>query len=191
MLNDYLNDVRRVGNINRWDSYLDELAIIQAAQAIPAGMITLPMSWWIAVKRMAPGLGDDAPHFDLDGYRASARIGIRDVILPEVTKWPEISDPLNDVVARLLARSVDQHLRIAWSRLAREPWKDVSALGSDGDDWLCCNDLSNGRATSRLYQAINWLRQLDLIDDNGLTKDGDDVLQTRLAVLRQRGIQEE
>lgn len=190
-LDECLNDIRRVGNINRWDSSLDELAIIQAAQATSAGMITLPMAWWIAAKRMEPGLQDEIPHFDLDGHRASARIGVRDVILPEVNSWPESTDTVNDVIARLLARSVDQHLRIAWSRLAREPWKDVSALGSDGDDWLYCNDLSNGRATSRLYQAINWLRQLDLIDDTGLSQDGDDVLQTRLAVLRQRRIQVE
>lgn len=184
LLDGCLNNIHRVGNINRWDSSLDELAIIQASKATPASMVTLPMAWWIAVRRMEPGLQDEIPYFDLDGYKASARIGVRDVILPEVNSWSESTDTVRDVVARILARSVDQHLRIAWSRLAREPWKDVSVLGSDGDEWFYCHDFSNGQATSRLYQAISWLRQLGLIDDAGLSPDGHDILQTRLAVLR-------
>lgn len=186
-----LGSFRRVGNINRWKSSIDELAIIKSAKVTTASMIILPMSWWLAVQRMRPGIQDEIPQFDLDGHNASARIGVRDVILPEVDSWSDSTETLRDVIARLLARSVDQHLRIAWSRLAREPWKDVSVLASDGDDWLHCQDFKSGQATSRLYQSINWLRQLSLIDDNGLSQDGHEILRTRLAVLRQMRAQSE
>lgn len=191
LLCDCLTDIHRVGNINRWVSSLDERAIIKAAKVTTDSMVILPMSWWLAVQRMRPGIQDEIPQFDLNGHNASARLGIRDVILPEVDSWSDSTETLRDVIARLLARSVDQHLRIAWSRLAREPWKDVSVLASDGDDWLHCQDFTNGQATSRLYQSINWLRQLSLIDDNGLSQDGHEILRTRLSVLRQMRAQSE
>jgi hypothetical protein len=184
-VNGRLKDICRVGNINRWHSDLDELAIIRASKPLSAAMVILPLAWWLAARRMEPGIHDEIPEFDLEGNKASARIGVRDVIFTEINEWAKSNETVRDVVSRLLARSVDQHLRIAWSRLAREPWKDVSVLGSDGDDWLFCQDFKNGRATSRLYQAINWLQQLGLITATGVTQDGLEVLNTRLAVLKQ------
>ena len=179
-----LGKVSRAGNINRWDGDLDELSLINAAKVSVPAMASLPLAWLLAVRRMEPGLQAEVPGFDLDGQRGTSRMGVHGVILPEVSTWYGSDATVRDIVAQLIARSVDQHLRIAWSRLAREPWKDVSVLASDGEEWLYCQDINSGRATSRLYQAINWLRQLGLVDDTGVTEDGQVVLETRLAALR-------
>jgi hypothetical protein len=183
-----LGAMRVSGNIRRWDGNLTELDVIAAAKPSVPALVTLPLAWAMAAQRMDPGIQAELPGFDLDGQRAASRIGVRDVIMPVVSSWANDGTPLRDVIATLIARSVDQHLRIAWSRLAREPWKDVSVLASDGDEWLYCQDINNGRATSRLYQAINWLEQLGLIDENGLTRDGEVVLDSRLAALKHLGV---
>ena len=45
----------------------------------------------------------------------------------------------------------------------------LAPLQSDGDEWVFLKNFRAGRATSRLYQALNWLDQLALLDDAGVT----------------------
>jgi hypothetical protein len=151
----------------------------------PDGLGLLPISWIIAGHRLEPGIQAQNPGFELIFHAGFSRLGVDAVVLPEVRSWRTSSKTTREITAWLIHRSVDQHLRIAWSRLAREPFKDVAVIRSDGDDWVYQKNLNPGRATSRLYQAINWLRQLELLDDNGTTTRGSEVLQAGLETLRQ------
>ena len=178
-----LGGCARAGNINRWNGVLTELSVIEESEVSSAALVTLPLAWLLAVRRMEPGILERVPGFDLDGMRAASRMGVRDVLMPVVDRWLHERTTIREVVAGLLSRAVDQHIRIALSRLSNEPWKDVSVIASDGDEWVFCQDFNNGRATSRLYQAISWLSQLGLLDDDGVTPEGADVLQSRLASL--------
>jgi hypothetical protein len=44
-------------------------------------------------------------------------------------------------------------------------------------------DYRAGRSASRIYQVINWLQQLNLIDKTGLTSSGKTAYQRALSTL--------
>src|SRR5271157_119993 len=177
-----------VRGLRRWSGSLSESLLFEKASWLQAseGLGVLPVSWIIAARRMEPGIKGNQPGFEFDTQAGVYRIGVGAVVLPEVNTWSTSSKTIREVTAWLVQRSVDQHLRIAWSRLALEPYKDVGLIRSDGDDWVYQKDFYAGRATSRIYQAINWLRQLNLIDEAGITAEGSELLQSGLATLRQR-----
>ena len=183
-----LDETVEVRGLRRWRGSLSESLLFEKASWLQAadGLGLLPVSWIIAASRMEPGIRSNQPGFEFDTQAGVYRIGIGAVVLPEVDAWSTSSKTVRQVIAWLVQRSVDQHLRVAWSRLALEPYKDVALIRSDGDDWVYQKDFRSDRATSRIYQAINWLRQLSLISDNGITAAGSELLQSGLATLRQR-----
>jgi hypothetical protein len=79
---------------------------------------------------------------------------------------------IREAIAELTLRTVDQHLRIAWSRMAREPDRDVSLLSTDGDIWYFKKAFRGGRTASRMTQTIGWLNQLALLNEKGCTAKG-------------------
>jgi hypothetical protein len=172
--------------LRRWSGTLSETLLFEKKVWLQSaeGLSLLPVAWIIAAHRLELGLNSKTVASELDDIAGAYRIGVGAVVLPEVTKWRASSMSVRDVIAWLIHRSVDQHLRIAWSRLAREPYKDVGLIRSDGDDWIYQKDFNPGRATSRIYQAISWLRQLGLLVDSGLTDEGSDLLDAGLATLR-------
>jgi len=178
-----------IRGLRRWPGALSEPVLFEKASWLHSatGLCLVPIAWIIAAHRMEPGIHSRMNGFDLDASAGSYRLGVGAVVLPEVRRWRTESLSIRAIVAWLIHRSVDQHLRIAWSRLAREPYKDVALIRSDGDDWIYQKDFSPGRATSRLYQALNWLRQLCLVDDGGMTTEGASVLEAGLATLRRCG----
>ena len=183
-----LGQTVEVRGLLRWAGSLSESLLFEKASWLQAadGLGLLPISWMIAAGRLEPGIRDNKPGFEFDTQAGVYRIGVRAVVRPKVNSWSTSSETIREVTAWLVHRSVDQHLRIAWSRLALEPYKDVGLIRSDGDDWVYQKDFYPGRATSRIYQAINWLRQLSLIDEAGITAAGSELLQSGLATLRQR-----
>jgi hypothetical protein len=178
------------GPIRRWSGNLTEPDVASRAVAGQNDYPTvtlLPLAWMLASERHRPAT-DVGTASDLHNrMNDETRIGIRSVIDPEVVVWSDSDRSIRQVVADLVRRSVDQHLRIAWSRLSREPWKDVSVIASDGSDWVFIKPLGAGRASSRIGQAIRWLTQLGLLSEEGITPDGRDLLSHRLEVLEQIG----
>lgn len=177
-----------IRGLRRWTGRLNELALLLRSDLVyrAEGLGVLPVAWLLAAYRIGLGVASRLPGFDIEGAAGSSRMGMTAVVLPEIRTWRANGRSIRETTEWLIRRSVDQHLRIAWSRLAREPHKDVSVLQSDGEDWIYLKDLSPGRATSRLDRAVGWLRQLGLIDDTGLTGEGATVLSDRLAVLHAR-----
>ncbi|MEM8995809.1 MAG: hypothetical protein AAGF23_13565, partial [Acidobacteriota bacterium] len=84
----------------------------------------------------------------------------------------------------LTLRTIDQHLRIPWSRMATDMKRDISALVTDGTELRSrSKTVFAARTASRLPQAIGWLQQLHLIDEGGTTTEGQEALVKALRTL--------
>lgn len=176
---------RTDGELARWGgpTEMDLLSGPDIKTPTPRFLAALPYAWILVTRRLGPSLGSGQSRHDIQGRLARARLGVGEVIAKEVDRWHNSSESLREVIAWLTRRSVDQHLRIAWSRMWREPKKSVALLRADGELWTAVGAFEAGRASSRLDQAINWLGQLKLIDENGITTDGQIVLESRLKLL--------
>jgi hypothetical protein len=86
-------------------------------------------------------------------------------------------------MVELTTRTAQQHLRVAWSRFSAQRGKDVSVLVADVETWSRNNPFRAGRTDSRLRVALNWLQQLRLTDENGVTAKGAQTLKRCLGVL--------
>jgi hypothetical protein len=117
-------------------------------------------------------------------YQGWRRMGLRDVILPELERFHRENRSLREVAAELAYRTVQQHMQITWSRLQVDLRRDVALLTAEGNKWFSRGKgFGGGRTASRLQQASGWLAQLRLIDGGGITADGEMVLERALAVL--------
>ncbi len=169
----------------RWANGPSERATASLAEASGGdASVLLPFSWALVYFRaLADQQTTDqlSPLFSRQGW---ARIGLAEVIKPEVERFVEEDWTYMEVLRELFQRTVDQHLRIAWTRLRfeREP-KDVAVITSDGRRWSSRRDFMPGRSASRLDQAISWLQQLALIDASGLTDRGESILRRNIAAL--------
>jgi len=171
------DDVCRDG-IRRWQNSLTEERVVQAALTSSSGAVgLLPVAWLLTRRRIDFGderSGDVVAQMSRQG---AGRFGLTQVILPAIDRWLREDAKLIDVVAELVHLTVEQHLRVAWSRLATDVNKDVALLIADGDRWYYRKSFGNGRLASRLRQTVGWLRQLELIDDAGITEIGTAVLE--------------
>jgi hypothetical protein len=61
----------------------------------------------------------------------------------------------------------------------------VARLLADGARWAYRGDFPAGQTDSRLSQVDNWLRQLGLLVDEGVTADGRALLERGLAALKE------
>lgn len=181
-----LGEKIQVRGLLRWAGKLSETLIFEKRAWLrnTPGLGLLPVSWILAASRFQSASEQTSREFLIDREAGIYRIGVETVVLPEVKNWCKSMRSIREVTGWLVKRSVDQHLRIAWSRQCADPRRDVSLIRSDGDQWVYQNDFRPDRATSRIYQAVNWLRQLGQIDDAGITAQGSALLETGLATLR-------
>jgi hypothetical protein len=94
--------------------------------------------------------------------------------------------PLTTVAADIAYRVVQQHLKIAWSRLQVDLTRDVSLLSTEGNKWVGRGEaFGAGRTASRIDRALGWMNQLGLVGTAGITGDGDAVLKNALSALSQ------
>jgi hypothetical protein len=175
--------------LQRWHNGLAETTVYEMAlKAGAASAVFLPVAWCLAAERIAPEM------FKASGERRRIltlgsffQIGLEDVILPKLDEFSRERRPVRDVMAELITRTVQQHLRVAWTRFSPPQGKDVSVLVADHDTWARNNGFRAGRTDSRLWVAISWVRQLGLIDDDGLTARGERILDRSLTTLN-RGL---
>ncbi len=174
--------------LRRWTGAINELRLIKLA--LPGGigcLSLLPVVWILARERTASAIDaarlSGAPlYFGGDTHR----IGLRDVVIPSLSRWVAQQYRLSDVIAELAALTMAQHLRMAWSRLAQDTRKDVALVLTDGPRWQFRREYGNGRTLSRLRQSLGWLQQLELIGGSGLTPEGEEVLARAHATVRLR-----
>ena len=172
------------GGLRRWEAAFSELALIKLVMNTSAkAVVLLPVIWCVAFLRAeAWGESDDQPFEGRAGFGWDL-IGVCAVIIPEIQRFIREEWTLIQVMEELASRTVEQHLRVSWSRMAADSRHDVALLVADGDAWQSRNEkhaqeYNAGRTNSRISQAINWLEQLKLIDVNGLTTRGTNLYST-------------
>lgn len=173
--------------IRRWTEDLNEPRLYNLALRSGAGALSLAVvAWILAELRVGETIRENERDYGSLSYQGKWRLGLRDVILPELERFRRENRSLRAVAAELAYRTVQQHLQIAWSRLQTDPRRDVALLTVEGNRWFSRGKgFAAGQTAVRLQQALGWLGQLGLIDGSGVTADGSRVLQRALQVLSQ------
>lgn len=171
--------------ISRWTSPLNEPELYNAARGAGAGALSLAvLSWIVATIRVGDAVRENIVEFGNLSYQGRRRLGLREVILPEIARLLRDDPPFRSVAAAFAYQVVHQHLQIACSRLQVDPQRDVALLTAEGSRWYSRGKAyGGGRTMSRLQQALGWMQQLGLIEADGPTADGDVVLARALKVL--------
>lgn len=171
--------------ISRWTAPLNEPGLYNAARRAGAGALSLAvLSWIVATIRVGDAVRENIVEFGNLSYQGRRRLGLREVILPEMARLLRDDPPLRSVAVVFAYQVVHQHLQIAWSRLQVDPQRDVALLTAEGKRWYSRGKaFGGGRTLSRLQQALGWMQQLGLIEADGPTADGEIVLARALKAL--------
>lgn len=169
----------------RWSDSLTEPLLYRRALKSGAGALSLAIvAWVVAALRFGDAVREDKQDYRSLSHQGRRRLGMREVVLPELERFRREDRPVRDVAAEMAVRTVQQHLQITWSRLQVDLRRDVALLTAEGNKWFARRKgFFAGRTASRIQQALGWLYQLKLIDANGITADGAVVLQGALATL--------
>jgi hypothetical protein len=174
----------------RWSGPLSELALIKSIMSSPArALALLPVIWCLTVIRASLWPEPVSNPFEGRVGIGWNAIGIHEVVTPAVKKFISERWTLDQVMFELALRTVEQHLRVSWSRMAVDIGHDVALLTTEADRWQSrpeekhVRDYRADRSASRLYQVINWLQQLSLIDRSGLTLRGKLIYHRAVTVL--------
>ncbi|HDP34357.1 MAG TPA: hypothetical protein ENN29_04515 [Candidatus Hydrogenedentes bacterium] len=164
----------RNGRIPRWDGLMEPEVIDLAWESEAGALAALPVAWLLARARALKGEDNEHLRREFLSSQGWARIGLEEVVLPDLEGMLRRKITIRQAIEELALRTIDQHTRIAWARLAVDPLRDVSVLMVDGDRWAVRQnkDFRAGRTAARLAEAIGWLRQLGLTDEQGITKQG-------------------
>jgi hypothetical protein len=185
---DKTREIRLERDVRRWDGPLTEPNLYRAIPGLGDGSLALGvLSWMMAERRAGPTLkskaGGSLPGLEVIASPGTARFGLPEVIIPHLEDWRKRALPMPAVLQEFALIVIDQHLRIAWSRMAQDPRRDVSVLSRDGHRLMLASDFWPGRPASRLPQAIGWLEQLALMEDGRTTDEGRVVLARLLGAL--------
>jgi hypothetical protein len=119
--------------ISRWDAPLNEPDLYNLALRCGAGALSLAVvTWIVAAIRVGAGVKEDLLELGNLSYQGWHRLGLRDVILPEIDRLLREDPPLTTVAAGLAYRVVQQHQQIAWSRLQVDLCRDVALIHGRG-----------------------------------------------------------
>ncbi len=164
--------------IARWPNKLIEPLLYRRALKSGAGALSLAVVAWIMASiRVGDSVRENVLEHSGLSYQGWRRLGMRDVVLPELERLRREDRPLREVAAEMAFRTVQQHLQITWSRLQVDLRRDVALLTAEGNKWFARDKgFVAGRTGSRIQQALGWLSQLKLIDSKGITADGEVVL---------------
>lgn len=149
------------GPVRRWTGTIDEEEVIGEALPTGAGALALlPLAWLLVRARITATLGT---HLGVRGLSREGRLGVKQVVLPRVESALGGKATFHEFARDLAWRTVQQHLSIAWSRLAADPRSDVSCISADGNRWSPRRPFKQGRTAARLTRAIGWIEQLGLV----------------------------
>ncbi len=131
------------------------------------------VAWILVAQRVSTDSRDHNVQLALLSGEEERRIGVFDVVVRSVNDWSNDNSSLIEQAAELMNFTIQQHLNIAWSRMATDLKKDVALISVDEGKWKSRGkQIAAGRTVSRLDQAIGWMEQLGWIDENGITSTG-------------------
>lgn len=169
--------------LRRWRGGLSEHQLCEAALGSGAAAAALlPIAWCLGAYRVSPEHRQGHRFRDVANIGGFFQIGLLAVIIPKLDEFIRDESTYLQVMSELIVRTVQQHLRVTWQRLATQG-QDVSVLVADLETWARNNVFRAGQTESRLGVAVGWLQQLDLIDEDGITINGQRVLDRALATL--------
>jgi len=179
------NNENTENGLKRWRAGLSEIELYDnSLDAGAAAAALLPAAWCLAAERIAPSRQATSAHRQkVMAIGDIFQIGLANVVLPKIDEFLRDNRSLLEVMAELVTRTVQQHLRVAWTRMSAPRGKDVSVLIADVEAWSRNNTFRSGRTDSRLGVAIGWLEQLSLVNENGITKEGQRVLDQSIRSL--------
>ncbi len=168
--------------ITRWDSKIYEIRIIGDVEEY-GSVALIPISWLIIYFRVLECLKDDR----LNSYlkllsKDSNHLSFTDSILPFIEHYSKNDTPLEKVIEESLRMVINQHLKIAWMRYAVDPIS-VAVIFRDQNLLKHRLPFRAGQTNSRIGIAIDWLTQLQLINEKGLTPKGKQVLAANYSIL--------
>ncbi len=168
----------------RWGGPLTEPRVGEVALSAAAGSAAvLAVAWLLALRRVETGSAAGEERTATLSYQGWERIGLEQVVKPLVERFLDDDVSLRQAMAELVQRTIDQHLRVAWSRMADDASRDVTVLFRDGDRLGLRRAFVAGFTAARIAQAVDWLSQLRLADGSGITADGSAVLERCLGAL--------
>lgn len=184
-----LLDRRVERGLVRWQGEIDENTLIKHILRNRNASAGLSLVVWLLCRhRVSSEAPEPSSPLGMLLRAGLARLGLREVVFPQLDNWMSTNPPLIEVVAWLVQRTVDQHTRIAWSRMFADMKKDVALLLCDGGLWKHRGrNYVGGRMASRIPEAIGWLEQLGLVDKTGLTSEGKKVLGRSYETLARYG----
>jgi hypothetical protein len=170
----------------RWsEMMINEEQLISELLSHDLGVVGLLPIVWILISHRLDDDNISSPMADYLSHNGWSRIGLKQVVRPILVEWEKDDANFSHMVSDLILRTIDQHLRITWSRMSRDMLKDVSVLSVDGEKLKFKKDFEGGRTDSRLSFATGWLRQLQLIDAKGITTGGKSILTRSEQILAQ------
>ncbi len=176
--------------IRRWNGSFHELDLYSFAWYQSPGIIgLLPVAWIMASFRVAENNEEtESPASLLSFKEGRMRLGLEQVILPTLKQYEKKNTQLPEILSEMIRFTIDQHLRIAWSRMASNS-ENVALLYTEGENWIPVDerDFQGGQMASRLDEAIGWLQQLGFIDDKGITEKGKDILERGYTTISTNG----
>lgn len=161
----------------RWEGDLDETKVIRLMGRSGPGALALAVVAWLLAAERASGC-------EATSRGGWSRMGLQQVIEPALARFRNDGLSLASVMAEVAYRTADQHLQVAWARMATDATRDVALMASDGQRWSRRDrPFRGGQTASRISQAVGWLTQLRLIDATGLTAEGEHQLEQNLRAL--------
>ena len=177
------DQVNVVNGLRRWRGGLSETQLYNDALDTGTGAVALlPIAWCLVARRTSSMPAGASPR-NVVLLGAFFQLGIAAVVLPKIEEFRQSGLGYLDVMAELITRTVQQHVRVAWSRFAAPQGKDVAVLAADSETWARHNTFRAGRTNSRLPVAIDWLAQLGLTNEDGITPEGAAVLKSAVSTL--------
>lgn len=178
------SDAQPDGGRLAWSTPCTEDRLIHLAWDAGDGIgVLLPITWMLAVRRNSPALEAGGSRGLYAAGAGFGRLGLQDVVHPRVETWLANDALLLQAAGELLHRTVDQHLRIVWSRRASDPTRDAARIAVDGSSWRFRGMFTGGRSLNSLPQAVGWLISLDLLGQDGPTEAGERELMRILKTL--------
>jgi hypothetical protein len=161
--------------IRRWAHPLNEVTLYQRCLSAGAASVSLALIAWIMTAfRLDEESKLDTPESSWTSYQGNNRLGLSEIILPELNRFERDAFSFLEAAGELAMRTMSQHLQTAWSRLQVDVRRDVALISTEGNRWFPREGKTfyPGRTASRLSQAIGWMMQLNLIDNAGITPFG-------------------